>query len=251
MEELKGRRGRGTRHSECTRSDQAAVNAFADVTGDQINGSTSTRSGQGHPLRRHDRPRYSRWPRARFGRGDRVFAAVQLRVELRPGQGALPGPAAGRVQGPPPGRFRRLEDVSGGVQVTQVLTFEREGGDKPAVRGGDFGSVLRVGACCRAGVSAVRPPRGAGRFLKPLALRGVTGAEPAVRPPSGRVGERKNVGEAPRFPKGSVRLLRPAQGSLGPTPTAWGPCFLAQSERHTRHAAARPARVPRPPEPFP
>ena len=55
---------------------------------------------QGHAVRRHHRPRllHAR-PGARGRRGDRLLLRLQLRPQLRAGQGALPGPGARRLQG--------------------------------------------------------------------------------------------------------------------------------------------------------
>jgi acyl dehydratase len=132
MDELKAAKGEELGTSEWHEIDQDAVNAFADVTGD-------------HQWIHIDVERAKDTP---FGgtivHGYFTLSLVPvLAAEIASFEGfsfAL-NYGLGKVRFPAPlpvgakvratGKITEVEDVSGGVQVTQLMTFEREGGDKP------------------------------------------------------------------------------------------------------------------------
>lgn len=132
IEGLREAKGEDLGHSEWHEIDQDAVNTFADVTGD-------------HQWIHVDEERAKDTP---FG-GTIVHGYFTL--ALAPVVGAeivsfsgfnfvlnygldkvrfpSPVPVGSKVRAS--AKITEVEDVAGGVQVTQVLTFEREGGDKP------------------------------------------------------------------------------------------------------------------------
>ena len=132
MDELKAAAGEELGYSEWHEIDQDAVNAFADVTGD-------------HQWIHIDAERAKDTP---FG-GTIVHGYFTL--ALAPVVGAeivsfsgfnfvlnygldkvrfpAPVPVGSKVRAK--ATISEVTDVSGGVQVTQVLTFEIEGGEKP------------------------------------------------------------------------------------------------------------------------
>ena len=132
LEELKAAKGEELGVSEWHEIDQDAVNAFADVTGD-------------HQWIHIDVERAKETP---FG-GTIVHGYFTL--SLAPVLGAEVVSFSGfnfvlnyglnKVRFPSPlpvgSKVRarvaisEVEDVAGGLQVTQTMTFEREGGDKP------------------------------------------------------------------------------------------------------------------------
>ena len=68
-----------------------------------------------------------------FMRAGHVARGLRLRRQLRAQQGALPGAGAGRLDGSRAQvKLAGLEDIPGGAQIMLELTFEVEGGEKPA-----------------------------------------------------------------------------------------------------------------------
>jgi acyl dehydratase len=132
MDELKAAKGEELGTSEWHELDQDAVNAFADVTGD-------------HQWIHIDTERAKDTP---FGgtivHGYFTLSLVPvLSAEIASFEGfnfAL-NYGLGKVRFPAPlpvgskvrasAKITEVEDVPGGVQVTQVMTFEREGEEKP------------------------------------------------------------------------------------------------------------------------
>ena len=132
MDELKAAKGEELGTSEWHELDQDAVNAFADVTGDH-------QWIHVDPERAKDTPFGGTIVHGYFTLslapvlGAEIVSFSGFDFVLNYGLGKVrfpaPLPVGSKVRAT--GRLTEVEDVSGGVQVTQVLTFEREGGDKP------------------------------------------------------------------------------------------------------------------------
>ena len=119
-------------HSEWHIIDQAAIDAFAEVTGDH-------QWIHVDPERAKDTPFGGTIAHGYFTLalapvvGAEILSFSGFTFVLNYGLDKVrfpaPVPVDSKVRAS--AKITKVDDVAGGVQVTQVLTFEREGGDKP------------------------------------------------------------------------------------------------------------------------
>jgi acyl dehydratase len=132
MEELKAATGEDLGTSEWHEIYQDAVNAFADVTGDHQWIHIDTERAKDTPFGGTIVHGYFTLALAPV-LGAEIVSFSGFNFVLNYGLGKVrfpaPLPVGSKVRGSV--KISSVEDVPGGVQVTQVMTFEREGGDKP------------------------------------------------------------------------------------------------------------------------
>jgi acyl dehydratase len=132
MDELKAAKGEELGSSEWHEIDQDAVNAFADVTGDH-------QWIHVDPERAKDTPFGGTIVHGFFtlslvpSLGAEIVSYAGFNFALNYGLGKVrfpaPLPVGAKVRAS--AVISEVEDVPGGVQVTQVMTFETEGSEKP------------------------------------------------------------------------------------------------------------------------
>jgi acyl dehydratase len=132
MDELKAAAGEELGTSEWHEIDQDAVNAFADVTGDHQWIHVDVERAKDTPFGGtivHGYFTLSLVPVL----AAEIAAFEGFNFALNYGLGKVrfpaPLPVGSKVRAS--GQITAVDDVPGGVQVTQLMTFEREGGDKP------------------------------------------------------------------------------------------------------------------------
>ena len=132
IDELKSRVGEELGVSEWKDVTQEAVNAFADVTGDDqfihVDPERAAQTPFGGTIA-HGYFTLSLAPRFSYD----LFALEGVKFGLNYGLNKLrfpaPLPVGSRVRMRM--QVQNVEDIPGGAQITMLLTFEREGGDKP------------------------------------------------------------------------------------------------------------------------
>jgi acyl dehydratase len=132
LDELKAAKGEELGYSEWHELDQDAVNAFADVTGDHQWIHVDVERAKDTPFGGtivHGYFTLSLVPTL----GAEIVSYSGFNFALNYGLGKVrfpaPLPVGAKVRAK--ATISEVEDVPGGVQVTQVMTFEREDGDKP------------------------------------------------------------------------------------------------------------------------
>jgi acyl dehydratase len=132
MDELKAAKGEDLGYSDWHEIDQDAVNAFADVTGDHQWIHIDTERAKDTPFGGTIVHGYFTLALAPVVGAEIVsFSGFNfvLNYGLDKVRFPAPVPVGSKVRAK--ATISEVTDVAGGVQVTQVLTFEREGGDKP------------------------------------------------------------------------------------------------------------------------
>jgi acyl dehydratase len=132
MDELKAAKGEELGTSEWHELDQDAVNAFADVTGDHQWIHIDTERAKDTPFGGTIVHGYFTLSLAPVLGAEIVsFSGFDFVLNYGLGKVRFPAPLPVGSKVRASGRITEVEDVAGGVQVTQVMTFEREGGEKP------------------------------------------------------------------------------------------------------------------------
>ena len=133
IEELKALAGQDLGSSDWVEIDQGTIQAFADATGDQQWIHVDVERAQkespfGGPIA-HGLLTLSIGPKLMFD----VFEMTGVAGGLNYGYGKVRFPAPLPVGSKVRMRMQlqNVEDIPGGAQITMLLTFEREGGDKP------------------------------------------------------------------------------------------------------------------------
>jgi acyl dehydratase len=132
MDELKAAKGEELGYSEWHELDQDAVNAFADVTGDHQWIHVDVERAKETPFGGtivHGFFTLSLVPS--FGAEIVSYSGFNFALNYGLGKVRFPAPLPVGTKVRAKATIAEVEDVPGGVQVTQVMTFEREGGDKP------------------------------------------------------------------------------------------------------------------------
>lgn len=132
MDELKAAKGDELGTSGWHELDQDAVNAFADVTGDHQWIHVDIERAKDTPFGGTIVHGYFTLSLAPVLGAEIVsFSGFDFVLNYGLGKVRFPAPLPVGSKVRATAKITEVEDVSGGVQVTQVLTFEREGGDKP------------------------------------------------------------------------------------------------------------------------
>jgi acyl dehydratase len=132
MDELKAAKGEELGYSEWHELDQDAVNAFADVTGDHQWIHVDVERAKDTPFGGtivHGYFTLSLVPS--LGAEIVSFSGFNFALNYGLGKVRFPAPLPVGAKVRAKATISEVEDVPGGVQVTQLMTFEREGGDKP------------------------------------------------------------------------------------------------------------------------